>query len=130
MTQESTDLTLVPFDLDEDSIPDAVAVDTDHDGVIDVVGFDLDEDSVPDMIATDRDADGVLDTASGFDLDSDLADTVPADIGDPAVDDTGIDADSYTPPDDITGDDLEQAQGDLEHSQLMNEYMVSRGVIS
>lgn len=124
---------VVAYDLDEDSAPDTVLVDTNADGTADVVAFDLDEDSVPETIIADTNADGVADVvavdqaaAAAFELDDDssLEPTVPA------QDQQALEDDSLTtPPDDISQADVEQAADDLEHTQLMGDYMASRGVI-
>jgi hypothetical protein len=105
--------------------PEGVPVDTNADGVADAVVFDLDEDSVPDTVVVDTDGDAVAD-AVVFDLDEDAAVQPAGPVDEPgALEDDPM----YTPPDDITQDDVEQAQDDLGHTELMNDYMMSRGVI-
>lgn len=132
MTQEYVSPSAVPFDLDEDSVPDTVAIDADADGTADVVGFDLDEDSVLDVVAVDLDADGVADAVARFDLrDYSATDATVVESDQLPPEDAHLEDDSlYTPPDDLTNEDLEQAQGDLEHTDLMGDYMRSTGVIS
>ncbi|HET6877956.1 MAG TPA: hypothetical protein VFH38_10540 [Jatrophihabitans sp.] len=102
------------FDLDEDSVPEAVAVDTDADSEADIVEFDLDEDSVADV---------------AFFVDPSQA-TPGAESYQTPADDSGLEDDSLTnPPDEPTDEDVDQAESDLEHTQLMNDYMNSTGVI-
>jgi len=119
--------TVAEFDLDEDSVPDAVLVDTDADAVADLVAFDLDEDSAPETVVVDTDADGVADVVA-FDIDE----TVPEEEQ-PWVPEQGerdLSEDSLTtPPEEITDEDLQNAEDDLEHTQLMGQYMQSQGVI-
>ncbi len=129
MNQDDLSPSVVPFDLDEDSVPDAVAVDTDADSVADVVAFDLDEDSVPDVVMVEVDGDGTADAVTGFDLAEDLPTAAAVSDGG-AAEDQDLQDDSFTPPEDITDEDVGQAQQDLQHSQLMNQYMHDTGVIS
>ena len=129
MNQDDLSPSVVPFDLDEDSVPDAVAVDTDADSVADVVAFDLDEDSVPDVVMVDVDGDGTADAVTGFDLAEDLPTTAAVSDGG-AAEDQDLQDDSFTAPEDITDEDVGQAQQDLQHAQLMNQYMHDTGVIS
>lgn len=128
MTETSApgDPAVAEFDLDEDSVPDVALVDTDADAVADVVAFDLDEDSVPETVVVDTDADGVADVAA-FDLEETVPDEQP---WVPEEGERDLSEDSlYTPPEDITDEDLENAEDDLEHTQLMGQYMQSQGVI-
>lgn len=107
----------VVFDLDEDSVPEAVALDADADGGADVVAFDLDADSAADVVLIAGDA-------------GDAGDLVAGDETPDAVAGDGLEDDSLTtPPEEPTDADVEQAQADLEHTQLMNDYMQSTGVI-
>ena len=129
MNQDDLALSAVPFDLDEDSVPEGVAVDTDADSVANVVVFDLDEDSVPDAVVVDAEGDGVADAATGFDLEEDSAPGTAVSDG-AGAEDQDLQDDSFTPPEDITDEDVSQAQQDVQHSQLMNQYMHDTGVIS
>lgn len=102
------------FDLDEDSVAEVLAVDTDDDSDADIVGFDLDEDSVADV---------------AFYVDPSGA-TPGAESSRTPADEAGLEGDSVTtPPDEPTDEDVDQAESDLEHTQLMNDYMQSTGVI-
>ena len=148
---------VVPFDLDEDSVIDAVAVDVDGNGAVDVVAVGLDADAAGVGVVIDTDGDGSPDVAV-FDLaDDSVTDggfgagspaPVPA-VNDPfdlaedtqATDEAGyvpdwqpkegeeLEGDSFTPPDEITNEDVDQAMQDVQHSQAMNQYMTDLGVI-
>lgn len=118
----------VSFDLDEDSLPEAVAIDSNADAVVDVISFDLDADSVPDSVMVGATADGLADQ-TGFDLDAG-SEAGHAAASDEAGDDQELQEDSFTPPEDITDADVHQAMEDVQHSQAMNQYMLDTGVIS
>ena len=54
------------------------------------------------------------------DDESSLVETEPGDDDDGSL---------WEPPDDISADDLREAQRDQQHTRLMGQYMTSRGVI-
>ncbi|HZC69514.1 MAG TPA: hypothetical protein VE442_02350 [Jatrophihabitans sp.] len=121
MTESSTP-SAAAFDLNADTVPDTVVVDTNADGVADVEAFDLDADSVPDVAVVDTNADGVADAV--FDISEDVPaapEDSPETTATPA-DETDLAGDSFTPPDEVTDADLEQAQADLDYSESMSEY--------
>lgn len=123
MTQSSVPSAAV-FDLNEDTVPDTIAVDTDSDGVADVEAFDLDADSVADVVVVDTNADGAADVQA-FELAADAPAAVPGNadpIATPFDHADELADDSFTAPDEVTDEDLEQAQADLDFSGTMSDY--------
>ena len=125
---------VVAFDLDEDGVPETLAVDKDAGGVAAVVVFDLDEDGTVDAVVVDADQDGVAD-AVAFDLDE-----TDVDGEDPWIsgtrgeitngdEDAGATDDSLvTPPDNPADEDIDEAESDMRRMAAMDQYMWDRGV--
>ncbi|MCD8433597.1 gliding motility-associated C-terminal domain-containing protein, partial [Tenacibaculum finnmarkense genomovar ulcerans] len=93
LTETSTGLSdtatvIMLLDTDSDGIPNVIDIDDDNDGILDTDegdGFlDTDNDGIPDSLDTDSDNDGVVDIIEGNDADADgIPDAIP----------TGIDTD-------------------------------------
>ncbi|MBE7661391.1 hypothetical protein F7646_12480, partial [Tenacibaculum finnmarkense genomovar finnmarkense] len=93
LTETSTGLSdtatvIILLDTDSDGIPNVIDIDDDNDGILDTDegdGFlDTDNDGIPDSLDTDSDNDGVVDIIEGNDADADgIPDAIP----------TGIDTD-------------------------------------
>lgn len=108
----------VGLDTDKDGKVDMVAGDMDGDGEVDSVGVDTDGDGQIDAIASDMDGDGVVD-AIGQDTDGDgKIDTIAADLdGDGEIDAVGYDTDG-----DGTIDEVEvDSDGDGEIDTLLTD---------
>ncbi len=102
-------------DVDADGVADAVVVDTDNDnnGVFDTGYLDTKEDAIADAVVVDVDEDGTPDAAFWVEPDATVDDATlaVATSGDSADEDGGQSL--YSPPENITGEDVQEAANDL-----------------